>query len=131
MTYRGLLMRNSRPLQVLLLLVLGVTVVDAGEPAGAVFGAGAGVTCKAYVNMLKDPRLQVSAFEVVAWVQGFFSARNIAGVAQHNVLTVGGTLSPQTLRWMLADQCADEKLLPEPVVLAASQLYFKLQAKGL
>lgn len=120
---------RPRSLQVFLLLACGVAAVNAGEPA-VVMGAGT-ISCKEYVALLKDPHKPHSIDAVLSWVQGYFSARNTAGRRGQDVLTVGGTMSAATLQSMLADQCAEERLQPLPLVIAVNELYEKLQQKGL
>src|SRR5579862_3446638 len=119
-------MHASRPLQVLLLLTLGVTAVSAKEP-GVVYGAGT-LTCKVYMDMVREPRREHQADLMFSWVQGFFSARNLRDF--DHPLTVGGSLSADTLRSMLTDQCREEK---DTFLLlgAAMKLYDKLEEKGL
>lgn len=114
---------------VLLLLALGVTAVNAGEPS-VVLGAGGAITCKEYVALLKDQHKPQAISVILSWVQGYFSARNTAGRV-HDPLTVGGTMSGATLQAMLADECREENLQPLPVVIAVGKLYDKLQEKGL
>lgn len=125
-------MFTSRPLQVLLLLACSVTAVPAKEPS-AVFGAGV-TLCKVYVEAVKDPNGKPLAETVLSWVQGYFSARNVGGRLTHpeeHRLTVGGTMSLETLQAMLVDQCNDEDFRAGPAFFAAEALYNKLQAKGL
>jgi hypothetical protein len=119
----------ARALQVALLLACGVTAAHGKEP-NVVIGAGASFTCKAYVTMLENHNSVRITEMIFSWVQGYFSARNTAGRGDHP-LTVGGTMSADTLHAMLADECRNEANQPYPVVLAAEALYDKLQAKGL
>jgi hypothetical protein len=117
-------MLRSLPLQILLLLTCNATAVYAKEP-NSVLGYGA-MSCKAYLNFFQEPAMKESAGDVFAWVQGYFSARNTLG--DHPV-TVGGSLSANTLESMLRDHCGEVR--ETPVVLAAAMLYAKLEAKGL
>jgi hypothetical protein len=121
---------RSRLLPILLLLAC-VTAVSAREPY-VVMGLGA-TSCKAYLG--KTPHVEMLGLAVLAWVEGYFSARNVYG---HNgrMATVGGTLSADTLESMFKDQCSDlmnatDESVPKPTVYAAADaLYQKLEAKG-
>jgi hypothetical protein len=119
-------MRISRPLlQGFLMLACGMSVANAAEP-GVVFGAGT-TTCHEYVAMLDHHKPQLAGM-VLSWTQGYFSGRNTAG--RTNV-AVGGTVSPDSLESMLADQCRQGDFQPLPVVIAVQKLYESLRAKGL
>jgi hypothetical protein len=117
----------SRPLQIALLFVCGVTAVSAKEP-GMVLGAGAS-TCGQYLNFKKDPKRVSTARMMFSWVQGYFSARNAMGHTER-MLTVGGSVSADTLESMLADQCTNEGE-STTVWIAADDLYDKLRQKGM
>jgi hypothetical protein len=121
-------MSHSQPLRVLLLLALGVTAAHAAEPTSAL-GAGSAVTCKDYLALLKHHQT-VPTDLVLSWVQGYFTARNSVGRADQPV-TVGHTISANTLQSLLADQCKDERMQPKLIALAADALYEKMQQKGL
>jgi hypothetical protein len=121
-------MPRSRSFPVLLLLACSVTAVHTKEP-GSVIGAGASVTCKGYIDMLKDHNYVRITDMVISWVQGYFSARNTVG--RTSALTVGGSISNKTLEAMLVDQCSEQPYLSQPVYFAAIDLYDKLEQKGL
>lgn len=78
--------------------------------------------------MVRGPRTVHEADLMFSWVQGFFSAQNLRDLDHPR--TVGGSLSADTLRSMLTDQCREEK---DTYLLlgAAVKLYDKLQEKGL
>jgi hypothetical protein len=124
-------MFTSRRLQVLLLLTCGITAVPAKAP-NVVFGVGT-TMCKAYVGMVKDPTAGRLTDMVVSWAQGYFSARNVAGRLDPNAtrLSVGGTISADTLQAMLVDECNEEDFQSGPLFFAVEGLYNKLQSKGL
>jgi hypothetical protein len=120
-------MSRSQPL-VLLLLTLGVAAANAAEPTSAL-GAGSAVACKDYLALLKHHQT-VPTDLVLSWVQGYFTARNSVGPSGQPV-TVGHTLSANTLQSMLADQCKDQRMQSKLIAIAADALYEKLQQKGL
>jgi hypothetical protein len=119
-------MRVLTPCVFLVLSVVGFGCDAGAKEPSALFGAGT-VTCESFVNT-EAAHAKPYSNAVFSWVQGWFSARNVAG--RGKPLTVGSTLSPTTLRSMLVDEC--KELVPErPVWLAADQLYDRLAEKGL
>lgn len=119
---RGIFTRTA--LVAAALLACGVAHTD--EP-GAVLGAGI-QKCRVLVNMASDERTKPVATLIFAWVQGWFSARNIAPPNDHAPLTVGGSLSPETLQGYLVTMC---KKFPEtPVFVAANGIYEVLKEEG-
>jgi hypothetical protein len=76
--------------------------VNAKSP-NAVFGAAVGFKCRAYTVIAKDQMSRNIADMILASVQGYFSARNTDDRGDHP-LTVGGSLSPDTLQAMLVDE---------------------------
>jgi hypothetical protein len=110
-----------------MLLACSITAAHAKDP-NVVLGFGA-VTCVEFVNAEHDPRRKTTlGLDIFAWAQGYFSARNTQQPGAH--LTVGGSVSADTLESMLVDQCNE---LPKttPVFFAADALYEKLKQKGL
>jgi len=120
-------MRIRATAATLLLLVCSLTAVQARD-ATVLIGPGAYIDCKLYVDLARDVRSWQEADFLFNWVMGYFSARNMFGHGDHP-LTVGSSLSPDALKSMLTDQCAEEPTWP--VVRAADALYTKLEAKGL
>jgi hypothetical protein len=96
----------------------------------AVFGAGAGLKCGSYVAFERNQTSPNITDMVLAWAQGYFSARNTAGLGDH-ALTVGGSLSSDTFKSMLVDQCKEDGFTNAPVFIAAEALYDRLKEKGL
>ena len=111
-----------------LILCLWGTVANAKEPA-AIFGFGT-MKCRAYANMTRDKDAEVIADQAFAWVQGWFSAKNIGNASSPStVRTVGGSLSPDTLKGFLVNECEDHP--DEEGFVAANNLYARFAAKGL
>jgi hypothetical protein len=120
-------MSIKRPLQVALLLAIGIPAAHAKEPYSLI-GSGT-MKCGLFVSAERDPVAKnIVGSQAFAWVQGYFSARN---TPQPDVyLTVSGTLSAQTLESMLIDQC-NEMPKETPLYLAADSLYEKLKQKSM
>jgi hypothetical protein len=113
-----------------LVALLACCSVSYGAPgAGNVLLGPGAVSCKIFIahsrtTDTQDP-VRTLAF---AWAQGWFSARNYVG-REDSPLTVGGTLSADTLESFLIDQCKIDSNMP--LALAADGLYEKLAKKGL
>ncbi len=109
-----------------ILLALALTVPQKLEAATSlVIGAGM-ETCQTYVNLIAQDQ-QLKVLSILSWVQGYFSARNMAVPGSQ----VGGGISVSTLQSMLADQCDDRDLRAHPVAAATQRLYDKLKSKSL
>jgi hypothetical protein len=121
----------SSPLAALVTMVLlcSASALNA-KPPNAILGAGAALKCRAYTVFAKDQESRNIADMVLSWAQGYFSARNSAGLADHP-LAVGGSLSSDTFKAMLVDECNEESYVNLPVFFAVEGLYDKMKVKGL
>jgi hypothetical protein len=95
----------------------------------ALFGVGA-QPCRTFIDVSgeADSREIALAGAMFSWAQGWFSARNLIG-HESNPLAVGGTLSPESLKGMLVEECKEHP--DEAIFLAVDDLYVRLQKKGL
>jgi hypothetical protein len=120
-------MKSARTL-ILTVILAGVSA-SAKEP-NVIIGVGSALRCAAFVSMIKDhdnPMLGDVAF---AWVQGWFSARNVPGFTNSSVhRTVGGSISADTLTEFLVTECKEHP--QEELVFAADAVYEQLALKGL
>lgn len=109
-----------------LLLLGGIGNADAREP-WAIVGIGT-MECRLYVSASKDKNAKAITDPAFAWVQGWFSAKNMGdGAAKPR--TVGGSLSANTLEGFFVSECEDH---PEnKLFVAANDLYARLAEKGL
>ena len=101
--------------------------VGAEEPA-VIYGAGS-VKCETFVKYARDKDFHNAAGVVFSWVQGWMSSQNARGRSYPATKTVGGSLSPDTLREFLVSECAEHP--DEPIFIAADNLYAFLSNKGL
>jgi hypothetical protein len=102
----------------------GPSNADARE-GPAITGAGTS-TCEMFIRASRTDS-QAAAEAMFAWVQGWFSARNVGGRLD-NVATVGGNVSPFALRTMLSSVC--EQYPGLSLWQAADQLYNSLGKAG-
>jgi hypothetical protein len=114
----------------ILLLPLATCDVSAAGPAEspALFGVGA-QPCKAFIDVSGETTGREIALSgaMFSWAQGWFSARNLVG-HESKPLVVGGTLSSDSLKSQLVDECKGHP--HEAIFLAVNDLYERLAKKG-
>jgi hypothetical protein len=120
-----LLRVDYKPILLTGLLCCSVSGAHARGPY-ALFGLGT-LKCLVFVNMETDKDMKPLGDEAFAWAQAWFSARNVVGRA--TALTVGGTLSSDTLESMLVDKCRDSPKVE--LWYAVDGLYNHLAEKGM
>ena len=122
--------RVAAPAIVTLLLMLAQAAAAAPTPkeSHALFGVGA-QPCRTFVDVAAETNGREIALSgaIFSWAQGWFSARNIIG-HEASPLTVGGSLSVEGLKELLAQEC---RAHPEELLyLAVNDLYERLARKG-
>jgi hypothetical protein len=124
-------------------LVLSMTSVNAADPPAtkpavakavpkpvhALYGVGAHPCQKLLDVATESDGNQIALTGAMfSWAQGWFSARNLVG-HENAPLTVGGTLTADSLKAMLVSECKSHP--DESIYLAVNDLYDRLEKKGM
>jgi len=126
-------MPSARLPKVFLLLACTLPTVAATgdsnkQQDSVVFGEG-NVLCGPFVYMEQYPQMRPGERQrVFAWVEGYFSARNMVG--HERPLAVGNSVSSKTRESMLLDLCGKESART-PIWVAADKLYNQMQKGGI